>query len=58
MVCCRCGRSLIKVKIPSFPIDKKGTPGRRWVCMDCLTPEELKNIPQDVLSLVEDIQEI
>lgn len=58
MKCCKCGRMLIGCKTPSFPIDPKGTPGRRWACMGCLTPEQLANIPVDVMDLVNDIQNV
>ena len=39
MNCCRCGRPFYECRA-MHPIDPKGTKGRRWVCLECETPEE------------------
>jgi hypothetical protein len=39
-----------------YPVDPKGTEGRRWVCQICMSPEEKDKIPTDVYETVGDIK--
>ncbi len=39
MKCFRCGKPFYECKA-MHPIDPPGTKGRRWVCIDCETPDE------------------
>ena len=51
MECCRCKRKPIENNLSMIPIEpplEYPNKGRKWVCMDCATKEELSGIPQDV----------
>ena len=54
MECCRCGRKPIENNLSMIPIDPKGTNGRRWICLDCATNEEVSNIDP----MVKDISKV
>ena len=51
MTCYKCGCGVIASKKIFYPIDPKGK-GRRWACIDCIEPKDLKNIPADVQRIV------
>ena len=40
MECCRCHRTPIANGLTMYPIEPKGTPNRKWVCTNCITPDE------------------
>lgn len=50
MKCCFCGKGMEENK-NMFPLDPPKTPNRRWACTDCMSAEQIADIPQDVKEL-------
>lgn len=55
MQCYKCGCKPVESKKAFFPIDPKGK-NRRWSCDECMTDEEVSQIPADVNEIVSALQ--
>lgn len=55
MMCFKCGRKPIENNLSMFPIDKKGTKNRRWVCNECISNKEKQNIKKQTIDFIKTI---
>jgi len=55
MECYKCKKPMSEEKRGMIPVDAKGTPGRRWVCLDCADIIQKRTVPKDVRDLCNQI---
>lgn len=55
MECYKCGtKDCISKGLSMFPVDPKGTEGRRWACENCIKPSQLDldDVERDIIDAV------